>query len=219
MKVYLGQTRSKKLIQQLTLLGFGECCVREEFPPRRVPYLLDNGAYKDFTRGEKFDGDKWAKCLTKLHASKIQRPDFIVCPDIVAGGMESLTFSKSHVFTLRFIAPVYLAVQDGMNGSAVGANMHLYSGIFVGGSSQWKERTGRFWVELAHSLGKPCHIGRVGTVRKVLWARAINADSIDSSFPLWSAEHLEAFVDVLKGEYLPKQGAFLDERFLWDGDE
>ena len=53
------------------------------------------------------------------------------------------------------------------------------------------------WVKVAHELGVKCHIGRVGTARRVRWAARIGADSIDSALPLWSKENLAVFIDAL----------------------
>jgi NADPH:quinone reductase-like Zn-dependent oxidoreductase len=72
--------------------------------------------------------------------------------------------------------------------------------LFVGGSLPWKLATGERWVRFAHAHGRRCHIGRVGTPRRVAWARRIGADSIDSCLPLWSRENLDAFVAAVRGE-------------------
>lgn len=72
-----------------------------------------------------------------------------------------------------------------------------FSGIFVGGSLPWKLETGAQWVREAHARHLPCHIGRVGTAKRVRWAKASGADSIDSCLPLWSEENLIAFLRAL----------------------
>ena len=69
--------------------------------------------------------------------------------------------------------------------------------LFVGGTIEWKLRTGHKWVELAHEQGIRCHIGRVGSMKRVIWARKIGADSIDSSLPLFSREKLDRFLRAL----------------------
>ena len=55
------------------------------------------------------------------------------------------------------------------------------SGIFVGGSMDWKLRTMGQWAKLAHHLGLQCHVGRVGPVSRMLLAEYSGADSIDST--------------------------------------
>lgn len=191
---YVGQTRAAKLSAQLTELGFGECTVREEFPPRRFPWFFDNGAFRDFTKGVGFLESRYQAALDKLSASSL-RPDFVVAPDIVAGGLASLRFSESWASRLAHLGlPVYLVVQDGMTEADVRDALTPYAGVFVGGSLGWKLRTAPRWVEFAHLHGRQCHIGRMGTRDRVRAARRWGADSIDSCTPLWSAANLARFV-------------------------
>ena len=58
---------------------------------------------------------------------------------------------------------------------------HKFDGIFVGGTVKWKIKTGEEWVRLAHDHKLPCHIGRVGVFKRIVWAKRIGADSIDST--------------------------------------
>lgn len=202
---YVGQARGSKLIAELTELGFGECTVREELPPRRWPWFFDNGAFKDFSASRPFATAKYEAALDKLAADPALKPDFIVAPDIVAAGLESLRFSESWAKRLTWLGlPIYLVVQDGMAEADVSAAVDPYAGLFVGGSLEWKLRTAPRWVELAHLHGRRCHIGRMGTRERVRAARRWGADSIDSSLPLWSRANLERFVagfsDPLTGD-------------------
>lgn len=195
MKVYVGQTRSGNLIEELKSYGFGECVSRGELPPRRTPWLLDNGAFGDWKAGRPFDGEAFQRDIEKLRRSgTAQLPDFIVCPDIVAGGLGSLAFSLTWHQHLFRIAPLYLAVQDGMQEDDVLPHAERFAGLFVGGTLPWKIRSARRWVSFAHRHGLMAHVGRVGTERRAAWARRIGADSIDSCLPLWSRENLESFL-------------------------
>jgi hypothetical protein len=191
--VYVGQTRGAAWIAKMSALGFGECTVRSEFPPRRRPWFFDNGAFLDWRASRPFDGEAFQSALEKVRRFDAP-PDFIVVPDIVAGGLDSLAFSLTWRPHLAGIAPLYLAVQDGMTEADVLPHVELFAGLFVGGSVPWKVRTGRHWVDLAHRLGKPCHIGRAGNENKAAWAIKIGADSIDSTLPLRSEENLARFL-------------------------
>lgn len=205
MFVYVGQTRSRSLIARLEALGFGECCNRGEYPPRRHPWFLDNGAYSDWTHGRDFDGAAFLADLISAQADPCA-PDFVVCPDRVATGLASLAFSLDWLDTSESLLRAqslprprwYLAVQDGMREASVDTFADSFAGIFVGGTLEWKIRTGAAWVRFAHDRGLPCHIGRVGTPRRVAWAKRIGADSIDSCLPLWSTAKLDAFVAELR---------------------
>jgi hypothetical protein len=199
--VYVGQTRASGWINRLEALGFGECCNRGELPPRRLPWFFDNGAYKDFKAARAFDADHYQRELDYLWLHAPVRPDFMVVPDIVAGGMESLAFSRSWLKKLIPLkTPLYLAVQDGMSEAAVDAELAPYAGVFVGGSTGWKLNTGAAWVDFAHQRKRPCHIGRVGSMKRAMWARGCGADSIDSCLPLWGERKLRVFLEGLQRE-------------------
>lgn len=154
--------------------------------------FLDNGAFTDWRMGRQFDVRAFAHDLVLADAAAVQ-PDFIVVPDIVAGGLSSLALSLKWQKGVSSVGKAYLAVQDGMSLSEVRDVLPLFDGIFVGGTLEWKLLSGKSWVELAHSFSKPCHIGRVGTPGRLIWARKIKADSIDSCLPLFSTNNLRRF--------------------------
>lgn len=203
MRVYVGQSRGADMIRQLESHGFGECVSRGEIPPRRTPWFLDNGAFGDWKAGRVFDGNSFMEDLTQLRDLPTA-PDFIVCPDIVAGGHESLTFSLTWAPHIAQHGPLYLAVQDGMVEVEVLPHLQWFAGIFVGGSLGWKLRTGASWVRFARAQRINVHVGRVGTRRRVAWAKRIGASSIDSSLPLWSAGNMGVFLRALREQAHPE---------------
>lgn len=194
MNVYVGQTRSRALIEELSALGFGEITQPDEWAPRRSPVVLDNGAFKAWKAGESFNETLFMRAVDD--AARFD-PDFIVTPDIVAGGSESLSLSLEWSDRLSGAAPLALVVQDGMGEREVRDALAPFSTIFVGGTLPWKMATGQRWVQLAHANGRRCHIGRAGSVDRVKWAKRIGADSIDSCLPLWSKDKLRRFVAAL----------------------
>lgn len=210
MRAYVGQTRSKELINLLVNAGIGECCVRGELPPRRPSYFYDNGAYTDHVAERPFNITQFMRDMRALRAGGlgakrdgrrvgVEAPAFIVLPDLVARGAESLAESESWIDECRGIAPLYLAVQDGMAEADVAQLLErrpgTIAGLFVGGSTDWKLETAASWIAWAHARKLEVHIGRVGTIERVRWARAIGADSIDSSFPLWTESRLLGFIN------------------------
>jgi len=206
MIAYVGQTRAAALVAELQAAGVGECTQRGELGPRRSPWFYDCGAFKDHTAGRPlFDGVRWLRDLWRIRDwPEIDPPAFVVVPDQVAAGDASLAFSREwrdHVRETLPGVPAYLVVQDGMAPDVVRGALQAgeFDGLFVGGTLEWKLETGAEWVALAHDCGRPCHVGRVGTVDRVRWAREIGADSIDSCLPLWSRRKLGAFLDVYHG--------------------
>lgn len=210
MIAYCGQTRAAALVRALEALGVGECTSRGELGPRRSRWFYDNGAFADWQAGRPFGLAEFvADCRSIRRGGRGARrwgsaPDFLVLPDVVAGGAESLALSlawaRGEWFELPAV-PLYLAVQDGMTGEQVADAIagSTVAGLFVGGSLPWKLRTGAEWCELGRRLGLPVHVGRVGTVERVEWAREIGASSIDSALPLWSADKLGAWAAALAG--------------------
>jgi hypothetical protein len=208
---YVGQTRSRALIARLDALGIGECVVRGELPPRRPGrFFHDCGAYRDWRAARPFDVARWMRDMRWMSYRGL-RPDFVVVPDVVAGGAASLAWSALWRDAVPAEFPAYLAVQDGMTIDEVAAELDRYDGLFVGGTLDWKLATGGAWVSLAHAHGKRCHVGRVGTAARIQWARSIGADSIDSCLPLRHEEHLVAFVAALVASPEPAPRRDLDE--------
>lgn len=200
MKVYIGQTRSRKLIKSLAYFGFGEMTVREEVPPRRRPWAFDNGAYKDWTAKVPFNEVKFLRAVEQARDA-----DFVVTPDIVAGGLQSLEFSESWFPRLTGFRR-YLALQDGMTPAVVAPLASKYDGLFLGGTLEWKLATLQEWRDVTRLWGKPLHVGRVGTKRRAQLCRRVGVDSIDSCLPLWSTGNLVDFLEGVYGDLDEVQG-------------
>lgn len=194
MIVYVGDTRSRKLLAVLAARGIGQVAIRGRLNGRRLdPWFYDNGAFEDWRAGRDFDADTFTADLARMRGEAM-RPDFIVCPDKPAAP-DSLEYSRAWRTRLEVTWPVYLAVQDGMRVQP--ETVAGFGGVFLGGTDLWKRRTAPEWADLARVVGLPFHYARCGTTKKVAQAKAIGADSLDSSLPLWSKENLRRFLDAL----------------------
>ena len=161
---------------------------------------LDNGAFKAYKDGKAGDFSKFFRRLEIAKNNGVVF-DFCVVPDIVAGGRESLNLSNSYISKLHEENPrqsFYLVVQDGMIVKDVQPYIHKYDGIFVGGTLPWKLQTSGEWVKFAHKYKKKCHIGRVGTAKRILWAKSIEADSVDSGLAMIHPHHLNSILNIEK---------------------
>lgn len=204
MDVFVGQTRGEGYAMQvLRAAGIGEIVQPNEYPPRRRPWMLDNGAWRDFQRGRRPDGAKLASVLRTATASQ-DCPVGVIVPDLVAGGHASLAFSLEWLDTYASEFPGqrwYLAVQDGMIERDVAPLLTRVHGVFVGGSTGWKLATGGAWARWAIGVGRPCHIGRCGSLKRLRWAREVGATSCDSSQPLFARRQLNRFLrEVERGK-------------------
>tara|TARA_Y100000296_G_C5096314_1_gene217554 strand:- start:198 stop:836 length:639 start_codon:yes stop_codon:yes gene_type:complete len=162
-------------------------CTGPGFKPskqwRGLPCALDNGAFMAWKRGFPFPAEAFRASIRGAYSAGLEL-DFIVCPDIVAGGCDSLDFSigwaKGELLGCSRLA---LAVQDGMKLCDLSPRRHLplFSHIFIGGTLGWKWRTAGEWIRFAHDRGLKAHIGRCGTLAALQRAHELGADSIDST--------------------------------------
>lgn len=180
MKVYTGNDGKISAVRMGNEYGWG-MFHSARYRPRDYPYhALDNGAFPSWVKGEKWNPEPFVSALVQFEV-RGPRLDFAVVPDIVAGGLESLARSMEWLPKLETTARKYLAVQDGMTLANIEPVLGRFGGLFVGGTASWKLQTGEEWVALAHKHNLPCHIGRIGTWDKIVWASRIGADSIDST--------------------------------------
>jgi len=154
-------------------------------------YALDNGAWTAFQRDEPFDVAAFERAVAMLGDGA----DFIVLPDIVAGGLDSLTMSVRWWRRLRTLpgggkAPLLVAVQDGMQPHDLRCLVGPHLGIFVGGSTAWKLRTLHRWGEFGRAKGAYVHVGRVNTVKRVNLCGFAGVSSFDGSGPSRFADEL-----------------------------
>lgn len=205
MKIYVGNTGKLTQLQELKKNKWGNLTSPLEFryPKPNISWILDNGAYSCWVNNKPFNDIAFREVLIKIEKC-MTYPDFIICPDIVAGGYNSLKFSLKWLHEIPAGYPIYLAVQDGMETNVISDYLDLFDGLFVGGTLKWKLKTSEEWVKLAHSVNKKCHIGKVGTFRRLVWAKNIGADSIDSS----------TFVQAKKGKEFGRIYAALSQTAL-----
>jgi hypothetical protein len=147
--------------------------------PAGFKFAIDNGAWSCFQQKLPFDTAGFV-ALCDLYGAAA---DFVVVPDIVAGGQESLDFSKQWLDRLQHFRLILLAVQDGMKPDDVGALLERYPnlGIFLGGSTEWKLRTLYGWGMVAHAMRCWFHVGRVNTARRMRLCQEAGATSVDGT--------------------------------------
>jgi hypothetical protein len=141
-------------------------------------YALDNGAWADFQAGRPFDEDAFDKLLDRLGA----RADWVVLPDIVAGGAQSLALSTRWLNRCMSVCErVLIAVQDGMEEAHVEPLVGRNVGVFLGGSTEWKLATMGAWGAFCRQRALHYHVARVNTARRFRMAHAAGATSVDGS--------------------------------------
>lgn len=142
------------------------------------PYAIDNGAWTSYTKGEPFDEAAFVRVVESLGAGA----DWVVCPDIVMGGMDSLALSLRWLPWVLARTPMALIpVQNGMSLDDLAPHLGPRVGVFVGGDDTFKESTMAAWCRLARQHGAYCHVGRVNTRSRVRLCMAAGVDSADGT--------------------------------------
>lgn len=162
-------------------------------------HALDNGAFSAWTKGTCFQSGDF------IHILKvIPNPEFAVIPDIVAGGKKSLKFSLDWVDFLPTTFKWYLAVQDGMTPQMIPQQLlEKITGIFVGGTMDWKMETSEAWIKFAHERKLKAHIGRIGTLERLMMCERLGADSVDSSNFAQHKSNWDELIQWLRGDHQP----------------
>ena len=109
--------------------------------------------------------------------------DFIVAPDVVAGGRASLDLSLEWLSSLldATAGRVLLAAQDGMTPTDMAPHVGQRVGIFIGGSTEWKRHAIPAWGPWCASRGVWCHVGRVNTIGRIRSCAMAGVASFDGS--------------------------------------
>lgn len=142
------------------------------------PIGLDNGAWSAFQQKTPFDEPAFGQALDRFGA----RADWVVAPDIVAGGLPSLDLTKRWLpRCLDGCQRVLVAVQDGMEAADVAPLIGPRVGIFIGGSTPWKLRTLDQWCGLGVSAGAWVHVGRVNSMKRINLCSTGGATSFDGT--------------------------------------
>jgi hypothetical protein len=177
--IYASNTGTKRNLAALRDAGFRILVTPEKpKPPFGFKYAVDNGAWKAHQQQMPFDSAAFARLVDQCGSAA----DFVVVPDIVAGGRKSLDFSVSWIPQLSGLR-LLLPVQDGMHFWEVGDVLREFPtlGIFLGGSTEWKLKTMYAWGMMAHGAGRYYHVGRVNTARRIRLAAESGADSVDGT--------------------------------------
>jgi hypothetical protein len=164
-------------------------------------YAIDNGAWTAHQQKKAFDEDLFRGLVEKMgHGA-----DWVVAPDIVAGGIQSLAYTERWLPELADLRLVLIAVQDGMTvadvASVIGKSRRL--GIFLGGSTEWKLQTMNQWGRWCKDNGYYYHVGRVNSAKRVRACRLAHAHSFDGTGPILFPSTVIPLLDKARKEYIP----------------
>lgn len=144
--------------------------------PAGARWCADNGCFANGYPGD----TAWWAWLSEHEG--LDRCAFAVAPDVVGDAAATLTRSAPWLPRIRSLGvPAAFVAQDGLEGMpAPWADLDV---LFIGGSTGWKLGPHvRTLVAEAHRRGKPVHMGRVNSWRRVDYARHLGCNSVDGTF-------------------------------------
>lgn len=187
MIAYTSRTGTLSTLAALRELGWRQLVAPGQRPSfgHTAGWMLDNGAWSLHRNGRSFDARAGARFLRHLVAWG-RHADFVVAPDIVAGGAGSLALSRAWLPACMYNSRrTLVAVQDGMTEADLAAlPLGPRVGLFVGGSTEWKLATVGRWGAYARRRGCWLHVGRVNSADRIDLCRASGADSFDGKSPV-----------------------------------
>lgn len=146
-------------------------------------WAADNAAFS------KFDADAYLRMVREIADgiaptcptidAPLPRPLFVTVPDVVGNAHETRwRFANWYPVLKPFRLPLAYVLQDG----EITPPWPLIAAVFVGGSTAFKVGPeARAFIAEAQRLGKWVHMGRVNTVRRMMYAQQIGVDSVDGS--------------------------------------
>lgn len=176
MIAYASNTGTKRNLKALRDHGWRLLLTPDNPTPREgMRFSIDNGAFAK----DGFKPDPFASLVERLGCAA----DFVVLPDIVGGGNDSLELSVSWLPKLRGIRKLLLPLQDGMSAHDVGIvlRQNVQVGLFLGGSTAYKIREMYGWGMVAAAWKRHYHVGRVNTRRRIRLCAEAGATSFDGT--------------------------------------
>jgi hypothetical protein len=173
-------TGTKRNLAAMTGAGWGLLLTpdRPEMRPGFSCYAIDNGAWGCHQRGVEWEPSKWLALVDRWGAGA----EWAVLPDVVMGGTASLARSVGWLPQVVGKCPRWLiAVQDGMTDADLAPHLSPSVGVFVGGSTEWKEQSLPMWGRACRAAGAWLHVGRVNSARRIRLCAMAGADSIDGT--------------------------------------
>jgi hypothetical protein len=168
-------------------------------------WAADNGCFTNPDLDEK-DYLKWLKELadfrTENNEGIQQNCLFAVAPDVVADAKATIERSAPVLPLIRKIGyEAAFVAQDGQESLTL--NWDSFDCLFIGGSTEWKCSDASFYlIREAVKKGKWVHVGRVNSMRRILWARFAGAHSTDGTTLAFAPDRklleIEKWLELIK---------------------
>lgn len=154
-------------------------------PPAGQPWAADTGCYAN---PAEYSDERY---LAWLASMPLERCLFATAPDSFGNGQATLELALPMLPRIRAAgAPAALVVQPGTRLEQVPWAQLDY--LFVGGPNPWQHSEACAALVLeARRREVPVHVGRVNGWRRMLWAAALGASTVDGTFLRYGPDHNE----------------------------
>lgn len=143
-----------------------------------LAWAADNGR---FARPELYADDKYLRWLDRFDSKARSNCLFATAPDVLCDARATTDMSAKVLPKIRDAGyPAAYVGQDGLTFDMV--DWTTFDAFFIGGSTEWK--LGPDAASLAQSarlLGKWVHMGRVNSLKRMMYAKSIGCDSVDGN--------------------------------------
>jgi len=146
---------------------------RDSIEAARVPWAVDNDAFKSF------DEARFLRALASL--SGLPGCLWVATPDIVGDASRTLALFSLWEPRIRALGyPVALVAQDGLESLPI--PWDRLDAVFLGGSTEWKLSLPAEEIGFeAKARGKHLHMGRVNSAKRLRHAFEIGCDTVDGT--------------------------------------
>lgn len=179
------------------VLGFIDTPLQGNVRPDNIVWCADNGCFND----KKFNENRWWAWLSaNAYAARTCR--FATAPDVIGDHYATVVRSAPWLPEIRTLGyPAAFVAQDGAQIHTV--PWSTFDVLFIGGTTEFKlGDTAAGLVKHAKELGMWVHVGRVNSLKRLRYAEAIGADSVDGTMltfnPTERLKELLGWVHTLK---------------------
>ncbi len=178
---YASRTGTLKTLEIFKKYGWRLLLTPDNFSlPKGFNYCLDNGAFSAFSQNKKWDEKAFLRLLNRFGPGS----DFVICPDIVCGGEDSLRLSLKFLPICLNKAPkVLIPIQDGFKSENLIPYLSQRVGLFLGGSKEYRTKTLSYWVAVAHGANCHFHVAKVNSLSSIQTCLFYGVSSFDGSGP------------------------------------
>lgn len=166
--------------------------------PTGILYAADNSAYSNW------DEDKFIKLLDRIH-NHHYKPIFVASPDVVGDAKRTYELFKKWMPIIKgYNLPVAMVIQNGQEWIGMPGTWDNVDAIFIGGDDEFKlGQWVRYFVGKSKEKGKWVHMGRVNSLKRLMYARDIGCDSVDgTSFSMFPDTYIPKALNALKTRQL-----------------